>query len=60
MIGTRVTRFVVRHAMHIAFVLMCILFAVLTTDDRVGFPGRFGSPENLLNILNQNLRIAIW
>src|SRR5207248_2269792 len=38
---------------------MFILFAVLTTDDRVGFPGRFGSVENLLNILNQNFAYLI-
>lgn len=47
-------RFLIRHAMHFAFVAMVVYFTMRTTDARIGFPGRFGTMENILNILNQN------
>lgn len=52
--GKAILRFLVRYAMVIAFVAMVVYFAAKTSDDRSPFPGRFGTPENVLNILNQN------
>jgi ribose/xylose/arabinose/galactoside ABC-type transport system permease subunit len=46
-----IIRFVIRHAMHLAFVGMVIYFAVATTG--------FASAENLLNVLNQNFAYLI-
>lgn len=55
----KVVRWLVRHAMHVAFVGMLVYFAITTSDARFGFPGRIMSPENLLNILNQNFAYLV-
>jgi ribose/xylose/arabinose/galactoside ABC-type transport system permease subunit len=44
-------RFAIRHAMHLAFVVMAVYFAVSTDG--------FASSANLLNVLNQNFEYLI-
>jgi ribose/xylose/arabinose/galactoside ABC-type transport system permease subunit len=44
-------QFAIRHAMHLAFVIMTLYFAISTSG--------FASGENLLNVLNQNFAYMI-